>query len=260
MEPAFFGEQKSPLFGIYHPSQKSPARNRAVLICNPLFQEYIRSHRVLRQLADQLAFAGHHVFRFDYAGTGDSAGSLDDVSLATWQENIAQAEAELKDLSGSRDITLIGLRFGATLAAMHSSRSLKKLVLWDPVINGQDYISRLHEMHQSALTDVDRFPIPRQWDRESDENELLGFKLPEVLRQELLGASISTDRDDDSVDIKMIVSEETTDYNAFKSKFEPDGGKMYLEVVSGPGDWYQLEKLEDMLMPAEILKKIVSIA
>ncbi len=86
MKPLFFGNPERPLFGVYHPPRGTASQPpRAVLICAPLGQEYIRTHWTLRLFAKQLNRKGIHVFRMDYEGTGDSAGRLDEVtSLETW--------------------------------------------------------------------------------------------------------------------------------------------------------------------------------
>ncbi len=47
---------------------------KSIVLCHPWGQEYLRAHRSMRQLGNLLAAAGHHVFRLDYFGTGDSGG------------------------------------------------------------------------------------------------------------------------------------------------------------------------------------------
>ena len=64
------------LAALYHPPT-SADRGRGVLILNPLGQEAVRAHRLLRVLADRLARLGVHVLRFDFHGCGDS--SSDDL-------------------------------------------------------------------------------------------------------------------------------------------------------------------------------------
>jgi len=51
MEPFYFRQPSRPLFGVYHPAQPGKSRNVGVVLCHPMGQEYVRSHRSLLQLA-----------------------------------------------------------------------------------------------------------------------------------------------------------------------------------------------------------------
>ena len=75
------------------------------------------------------------MLRFDYHGTGDSAGSdTDPGRVAAWIDSIASAVTELKRRSGVSHIALFGVRLGATLAAQAATRlgGVDSLVLWAP--------------------------------------------------------------------------------------------------------------------------------
>ena len=76
----FFGDSDAPLFGAHHPARRK-STGKAVVICPPIGHEYGRTHWMLRLLSAQLAREGVHVLRFDYFGTGDSGGFVEDLSL-----------------------------------------------------------------------------------------------------------------------------------------------------------------------------------
>ena len=80
--------------------------------------EGLRAQRAIKQLASMLAKGGLHVLRFDYFGTGDSAGGCGEGSVAQWLSDIFTAAEELSDTAGVKEISLAGLRFGGTLATM----------------------------------------------------------------------------------------------------------------------------------------------
>ena len=82
MTPLYFGERTRRLFGVYTPAHAAGRPARGVVLCHPWGQEYLHAHRSLRKLGDLLAAAGFDVLRFDYFGTGDSAGDLPEASLA----------------------------------------------------------------------------------------------------------------------------------------------------------------------------------
>lgn len=137
MMPFYFGTRERRLFGVYDPARMTDGASRAAVICPPWGSEYIHAHRTLRQLAARLSQNGFHVLRFDYYGTGDSGGDTDDNDHAGSRDDVATAISELKDLSGAARTTVVGLRFGACVAAEVSAiraNEVDKLVLWDPII------------------------------------------------------------------------------------------------------------------------------
>ncbi|MCU1491272.1 MAG: exosortase system-associated hydrolase 2, partial [Acidimicrobiaceae bacterium] len=77
--------------------------------------------------------------RFDYCGTGDSSGRSEDVeSVDDWVEDITCAVREVRRL-GATQVGLVGLRLGATLAALAAQRDgdIEALALWDPCSQGR---------------------------------------------------------------------------------------------------------------------------
>ena len=99
--PIYFDSQGQPLFGWVHRPEQACQRLPGVVICPPLGHEQIHSHRSLRHLADALAHAGFAVLRFDYHGTGDSAGMLEEADRhATWLANIRSAAQWLRSELG----------------------------------------------------------------------------------------------------------------------------------------------------------------
>lgn len=143
MSAFYFGSSDRPLFGVYHPPAERPVRRAGVLICNALGREYLRTHRTLRQLAIRLTEAGYHVLRFDYSGTGDSAGRGRDATLRRWEEDADLAADELQAIGGVRRIRVVGVRVGGAVAAtLAASRSdVDGLALWDPVVRGDRYLA-----------------------------------------------------------------------------------------------------------------------
>src|SRR5262245_11041326 len=110
MTPMFIGSGGRRLFSVFQPSGR--ARGRAALLCYPWGHEYIFAHRSLSHLAFALNRAGYDVLRFDYFGTGDSAGELEDADIDGWLADIDTAAEELMEVSGAKRLTLVGLRFG----------------------------------------------------------------------------------------------------------------------------------------------------
>ena len=139
MNPYFFSDPATPLFVLYHPPESIDYNEKAVLICPPVGQEYIRTHRALHKLAESLSQESCHVFRFDYYGMGDSAGEYFDADIETWLGNIREAADELRENSGLNNIVVVGMRMGATLAAVANIESSLSVFV-DPVVSGKEYL------------------------------------------------------------------------------------------------------------------------
>lgn len=156
MKQFFFGTGERRLFGVYH-LPAGETRKAAVLLCNPFGVEAVRAHRIYRVLAGLLAAEGHAVLRFDYFGTGDSAGACTEFTPSGAVGDILTAHQELTDMSGGARVFWLGLRFGAGLclaAAEKSPRGLAGLLLWDPVIDGAGYLEDMRQAHIEDLGKV----------------------------------------------------------------------------------------------------------
>ncbi|ROQ42884.1 hypothetical protein EDB94_3100 [Marinobacter sp. 3-2] len=154
IEPFFFDESR--LFGCYS-SATDPNADTVVVVCPPLFDEYRRTYRALSELSVAIAERGVHAFRFDYFGTAESQGLLSETSIEGWLTDIGKAIDEALSVSGADQVVLLGVRFGATMAAQIRHRQVKKWLFWDPVLSGQQYsewlaeVDRiLYQRHQSA--------------------------------------------------------------------------------------------------------------
>ncbi|HVU03823.1 MAG TPA: alpha/beta fold hydrolase [Polyangiaceae bacterium] len=119
----FFGEETRPLAGSLHRS-RLVATDTGVVICNPFGIELLSCRRAVRHLAERLAAVGIPALRFDYDGTGESAGEeTDPARLEAWLGSIQSAVDELVRVTGVTRVVLVGVRFGALLARLHAARA-----------------------------------------------------------------------------------------------------------------------------------------
>src|SRR3954468_2900556 len=176
--PLYFGAPERQLFGFYHPPAGSRVRATGVLLCNPLGDDLIRAHRPFRHLAEELSAAGFPVLRFDFDGTGDSAGDERDPNrVATWRADIGRAAAELRARSGVERLALVGLRLGGTFAALGATDlgGVDALVLWGAYDSGSAFVSEATKAHKMLVmlqpTTFSGGPAA------SDGQEALGFLL-----------------------------------------------------------------------------------
>jgi alpha-beta hydrolase superfamily lysophospholipase len=145
----WFGPERRPLYGWVSRPASGVARGGAVL-CPPMGEEGRAAHRTFRRLAEELAEAGIVALRFDYDGTGDSAGLQDEPGrVAAWLASIEAARQYLLDL-GAPTVAGVGMRLGATLAATLAATPatgsatreppFSSLVLWDPCLSGRTFL------------------------------------------------------------------------------------------------------------------------
>ena len=142
------------LFGTLHLAPRLAAPSAAVVLCNPFGEEAIRAHRMYRVLATQLARQGYPTLRFDYSCSGDSLGASEAANLDAWIQDVTHAVEALRDKTAAKRIALMGLRLGASVAALAAERSPtlgQHLVLWDPVVDGVAYLTELAHAHRQHL-------------------------------------------------------------------------------------------------------------
>jgi alpha-beta hydrolase superfamily lysophospholipase len=143
--PLTFDAAGSWCFGWFHRAA-APARGVGVLLCRPIGYEAMCTYHAYTQLAETLAQAGFDVLRFDYQGTGDSAGGDGDPDrVAAWLESTERAVAELRRLAGVSRLAMFGVRLGATLAAHVAARvgGIESLVMWAPCPSGRVLVREL---------------------------------------------------------------------------------------------------------------------
>jgi len=128
-------------FGWFHPADG----DRGVVMCASIGYEGLCAHQSWRVLAERLAAGGLPTLRFDYPGEGDS---LDDPAEAdivdAWREQIRTAVRWMREAIGVREVTLVGLRLGAALAA--EVGGVERLVQIAPVVKGSAYLRELKVM------------------------------------------------------------------------------------------------------------------
>jgi len=163
-----------------------------LVLCPPLFQEEQFSRPVLAALGRDLAAAGVDVARFDYAGTGDSAGRPDRVGLDGLVESALRCHAWLGERVAG-PVGMLGIRLGAAVARLAASRSpdVAFLALVDPVLKlatHADQLLRAKVTQQTVQTG--QVTLNRQRMREilaeGDSLEIYGYRLSPDLYHDLV--------------------------------------------------------------------------
>lgn len=197
LAPIRFGALGRELLGLYQAPPRDADRREFCLLCNPFGQEAVRSHRMYRIIADRLVRTGLHVMRFDYFGTGDSDGADVEANLDEWLDDVLRANDELMRRSSCTRGAWLGLRLGASVAALASQKAARppdRLVLWDPIVDGSAYLDELAKAHVAARRDFFELrwevdPGLRAQAAEEAQSEALGYPLPGELKEQLRGIS-----------------------------------------------------------------------
>jgi pimeloyl-ACP methyl ester carboxylesterase len=233
VEATQFGDP--PLFGLFHPATGDRPRGRGVLICPPIAHEHIRAHRALRFLAVQLAREGFDVLRFDYFAVGDSAGDSEEAQVAHWQADVGAAAKELRALAGIESLAVLGVRFGAALAATATGLpTVEHLVFWDPVIDGQQYLVHMQEMHKAMLVDSRCFQHPRE---ERPGPGLLGFAFGPSLRAGISACDLRGLQRWPSSRVTVVKGGDASEVEPFVEGLRQRGISATLRQVTTAVDW-----------------------
>jgi len=131
------------------------AGDMGVVIVPPFGWEDVCSYRPLRFMAQGLAQRGIPTLRYDLPGTGDSSGDATDAGvLDSWIRSVADAAAELRNVTGVRDVTVVGVHLGAMLAmkAVSQGADIRQMVLWGPAATGRAVLRELR-----ATANVERW-------------------------------------------------------------------------------------------------------
>lgn len=255
----FFGESRRQLFGAYHAPAPTVAGRGAALLCPPWGPEYIVSHRTLRRLASRLSERGYHVLRFDYYGTGDSAGGWEEGDLASWGDDASTAIDELRDISGFPAVAVFGVRLGAVVGwrAAGARADVHTAVLWDPVVDGAGYVDELYAVQAEA----DRWslsapPVRGRADRTAD---LLGFPLTPAMRRSIEAVSAAEFGAPTRADVRLFYSDAPPAREALLAALGAAGTSFRVETIPGQTPWREDEGTGVGALPLLVLERMVEV-
>jgi uncharacterized protein len=256
----YFGGSPN-LFGAFHVPQRLRARSAAVLLCNPFGEEAARSHRIYRVLATQLERAGYASLRFDFSSTGDSAGDAAEATVEQWLRDLTTAANELRQVSGSPRIALVGLRLGATLAALATSRDElrpRHLLLWDPIVNGATYLRDLATQHRQYLREemgdagwTDRLAVSA----EGFPAEALGTPISEALTRQLAAIDLTTVAMNADL-ITVVATQPTPDLDRLAAQLGSNSSVRWL-AMSGSAAWNSDAAINAATVPMDIVQALL---
>jgi exosortase A-associated hydrolase 2 len=182
------------LFALSH--RPVGAARGGVLLVPPFAEEMNKCRRMLAVVARGLAAAGMWVVLPDLLGTGESDGEFSDGSWSVWKQNLEGIAAALAG-EGWVATSLLGVRSGAALgldAAQEAGWSLKRTVLWQPIVDGSRFMTQFLRMRMAASLMDDQRETVDEINRRLLAGELLevaGYALSAQLAQDMRRVSLS---------------------------------------------------------------------
>jgi hypothetical protein len=153
-----------------------------------------------------------------------------------WNEDILTALRELEDIAAPRQLSLAGLRIGGLLAAKAAeTQALENIILWEPVLSGQDYLQLLHSLNVHEHQN-NKYRYFRARDIDSDADDLLGFSYPSLLRESLNGEFLS-EKTIRARKVILVTSEDTTELNQIVISLKESGLQVDYVTTTEQGDW-----------------------
>jgi pimeloyl-ACP methyl ester carboxylesterase len=253
---AYFGPDAR-LFGVFDTPTGSRSVERGVVVCYPHGADYHSAFRSLRVFATQLARAGFHVLRFDYLGTGDSLGDDEDASLRQWSADIRSAIDELR-ARGIRDISLVGLRLGASLAALalrdRGLVSADRVILWEPILDGRTYLEDLRSLHREWIVEERRSGRAIS---DPGNDELLGVRITPDLRAELERMNASSIAELRGVRARIVWQRSAEHAEALRMTPGEPRDLIDCDLVEGPEIWARGPHMAEPVVPTRVLQSMV---
>lgn len=246
-------------FGWLHPAE-GPS---GVVLCYPFGYDALCTYRGMRRLAERLAARGTPVLRFDYLGTGDSAGEASDPGCwRAWIDSIKQAVALLRETTGVERVTLCGLRLGGTLAALAAQElgGVDGLVLLAPVLSGKNYQRELRAHYRQWLL----MPAAMDCEAEPDTDafvEAYGFRLYSDTLECLRAVDLQRDANRPAARVLVLDSLDPARVNALAAHYRAQGmqverqsfdeyGKFMMESLDSEIPQAAFQSIEDWLARA----------
>lgn len=131
------------LCGIYYSPDPAVAARGDMLVVPAFAEEMNRCRAMVAMQARAAARLGIGTLVLDPRGTGDSDGNFEDSSWELWRADL-QAGIDWINAHANGCVALFGARLGAlmTLDLAASNAGVKRVLLWQPVVDGKQYYTQ----------------------------------------------------------------------------------------------------------------------
>lgn len=164
-----------------------------VLFAPPLLHEQPRSRRFVTEVASGLAALGLPCLRFDFFGTGDSAGASEQLDFDSMSADLSIAARALRQHTGVERISVLAWR-GSSLALWHwalGGGDVSRLIFWEPLFDGAQWLAKLEQDDARERCSPDRYPLLHGQGAVAGDRQLMGFAVSRKLRRDLSTARLT---------------------------------------------------------------------
>jgi exosortase A-associated hydrolase 2 len=222
-----------------------------VVFVHAFTEEMNKSRRMAARMARMLAGAGWRVVQRDLCGCGDSSGEFADAAWADWVRDV---EDEVAAAAPDRPLWIWCQRAGALLAhAALMVRPNAGLLLWHPVLSGQQHLQQFLRLHAGArivgAASAASGPTPIQQLRAGVAVEVGGYRLNPALATGLEQAAFDLPAGSSGpiVWLEVSIAEPpalSPQAERMLAQLRARGIEVETDVVRGPQFWQTVE-IED---------------
>jgi hypothetical protein len=187
-EPHWIGGPGRLYGGLHRPAVNGSGIG--VLSVPPLLHEQPRSRRFITEVASGLAAQGLPCLRFDYFGTGDSAGDGEHTDFASMRADIALAADALRQHARvTRVVALVWRGAALALDAVIGAGKPDLVVMWEPIVDGAGWLTELEHDDAAERTARQRH-LPAHRRAGNGDGLLMGYKASAQLRRDIATARV----------------------------------------------------------------------
>ena len=213
---------------LWHYSPVERASTDLVILCPPIGQAYMSTHRTLRHLAEAIAETGVHCIRIDYPGQGDSADPAEGLTADSCILSLVQLCDYLRAQRAFTNISLVGFGLGASFAYKAASKTdVTALVLWDPCISGRRYLREV-----KLLSEI----LPQQEKAEISEIEVSGLQVHSAFSSSLERLSLVDDSKGNAESVLYLYQQEKTKHTLFAKQLSENVKRISISEYEGYAD------------------------
>jgi hypothetical protein len=151
----------------------------------------------------------------------------------------------------------VATRAGSGLA------ELVRLVLWDPIVDGEAYLAELRVRHVEALESTYSLPDPR-WrqqlagDPSAFTEEVIGFAMSSTLRQQIRALGAHSLPVPPGVAVHVLASPADAAARAWTTSLSARGADCHFWPLEDSFDWATGERRNSPIVPAPALARLMT--